>query len=269
MCGRYAASRDSATLIEEFGVERSVARELAPDFNVAPSKDVYIIAERAEHIIAERAEPATSEQRVSGEEREAHRELATAKWGLVPSWAEDAKIGYRMINARVETLGEKPAYRRAFSKRRCLLPADGYYEWYTPTTTDAPKGRGGKPLKQPFYIHPADNSTLAMAGLYEFWLERGKNPEEPTSWLTTTTIVTTVASEDLSGIHDRMPLCVAPEYWSEWLNPDLANPTGLSRELAEASASASAGWLDADQVDRQVNNVRNNGPGLILPLPGG
>ena len=269
MCGRFAASRDSATLIEEFGVERSVARELAPDFNVAPSKDVYIIAERSERAIAERSEPAIGEQRVRGEEPEAQRELAVAKWGLVPSWAKDAKIGYRMINARVETLGEKPAYRRAFGKRRCLLPADGYYEWYTPTTTDAPRGKGGKPLKQPFYIHPADNSTLAMAGLYEFWLERGKNPEEPRSWLTTTTIVTTAASEHLSGIHDRMPLCVAPEYWSEWLNPDLANPTGLSRALAEASASAPAGWLHADQVDRQVNNVRNNGPGLILPLPGG
>ena len=268
MCGRYAASRDSATLIEEFQVERSVASELAPDFNVAPSKDVYIIAERSKHILAERSEHILAERAKRGE-GQAPRELAVAKWGLVPAWAKDPKIGYRMINARVETLAEKPAYRRAFSKRRCLIPADGYYEWYTPTAVDAPKGRAGKPLKQPYYIHPADNSVLAMAGLYEFWHEGGKDPEDPTSWLTTTTIVTTSASEDLRTIHDRMPLSVPPELWSEWLDPGFPNPRDLSIALSVASASAPIGWLQADQVGKEVNNVRNNGPGLVLPLPSG
>lgn len=267
MCGRYAASRDAATLIEEFGVQRSSPSQLAPDFNVAPSKDVYIVAERRQRTIADKRQRTTAEQREG--EVEAHRELAIASWGLVPGWAKDPKIGYRMINARVETLAEKPAYRSAFKKRRCLLPADGYYEWYTPTDSDAPKGRAGKPLKQPYYIHPVDNSVLAMAGLYEFWHERGKNPEDPASWLMTTTVVTTEASEGLSRIHDRMPLRVPRESWSEWLNPQLQNPVDLSRALVEGSASSSAGWLQADAVGREVNNVRNNGPGLVLPLPSG
>lgn len=276
MCGRYAASRDSATLVEEFGVDRPTAHELAPDFNVAPTKGVYVISDRSEGAESEQSEVTAQERvgtavsgRAGGEGKETHRELAVARWGLVPSWAKDLKIGYRMINARVETLADKPAYRRAFSKRRCLLPADGYYEWYTPKAADAPKGRSGKPVKQPFYIHPADNSVLAMAGLYEFWHERGQAPEAPTSWLMTTTVITTEASEELSGIHERMPLLVPPQYWTDWLSPELTSPATLVHTLCAESGSTPAGWLEADHVGREVNSVRNNGPGLVRPLPSG
>src|SRR6476620_5889120 len=137
MCGRYASSRKPEDLAEEFEIDQASVKEtvtepLPPDFNVAPTKEVYAVVERP------------------GEaEKDAQRQLRTLRWGLVPFWAKDPKIGNRMINARVETVDEKPAFRQAFAKRRCLLPADGYYEWY-PTEQ---KGKNGKPLKQPFYIH--------------------------------------------------------------------------------------------------------------------
>ena len=144
MCGRYAASRNPDDLVEEFEVVARPEESLEPDYNVAPTKKVYAVMDRA-----------------SREDKSAppRRELAVVRWGLVPSWAKDASIGSRMINARMETVAEKPAYKRAFAKRRCLLPADGYYEWYTPQ--DGPKGKNGKPLKQPFFIHPADGGVLA------------------------------------------------------------------------------------------------------------
>ena len=180
----------------------------------------------------------------------------------MPSWAKDPKIGSRLINARVETLTEKPSYKRAVAKRRCLLPADGYFEWYEPTDPKAPLAKSGKPLKQPFFIHPADGSVLAMAGLYEFW----RNPElprdDPSSWLWTVTVITTSASDDLGRIHDRMPMCVRPDQWDEWLDPQQQDGDEAVRLLTPATP----GWLKADPVSRAVNSVRNNGPDLIEPV---
>ena len=157
MCGRYAASKNPADLVEEFEVVVAPDKELKPDYNVAPTKLVYAVLDR-------RPRDSTGSDGSTGEVR---RELAIVKWGLVPSWAKDPAIGNKMINARVETVSEKPSYRRAFAKRRCVLPADGYYEWYTPT--DGAKTASGKPVKQPFFIHQADGRSLAMAGLYELW----------------------------------------------------------------------------------------------------
>ena len=157
MCGRYAASRSPDDLVEEFDIAALPEVRLAPDWNVAPTKDVYVVVERR---------PRDSEG-VPSAAVEPTRQLQVMRWGLVPGWAKDPAIGSRMINARMETVLEKPAFKRAFAKRRCLVPADGYYEWYTPI--DGPKGRGGRPLKQPFYIHPADGGVLAMAGIFEFW----------------------------------------------------------------------------------------------------
>ena len=131
------------------------------------------------------------------------------RWGLVPSWAKDPSIGSRLINARMETVTEKPAFRRAFAKRRCLLPADGYYEWY-----GAERGK-----KQPFYITRRDGRPLAMAGLYEFWRAPDADPEDRDAWLVTCTVLTTTAEDDVGRIHDRMPLMVPPDRWAEWLDP--------------------------------------------------
>ena len=137
------------------------------------------------------------------------RALVTGRWGLVPSWAKDPSIGSRMINARAETVAEKPAFRRAFAKRRCLIPADGYYEWYTPTDPTAPVGRSGKPVKQPFFIHPADGSSLAMAGLYEWWRDPSRDEGDPEAWRLTCTVITTDAADEIGRIHDRMPMTIA------------------------------------------------------------
>lgn len=232
MCGRYASSRQPDELIEEFDVNSSeVTTPLRPDYNVAPTKPVYAVLERAEP-----------------DATETSRQLRVLRWGLVPSWAKDPAIGSRMINARMETVDSKPAYRRAFAKRRCLLPADGYFEWY-PIEQDS-----GKPVKQPFFIRPKDHSVLAMAGLYELW----KDPADD-SWRWTCTVITTEAEDSLGQIHDRMPLMVPRESWSAWLDPSRPGTTDLL-------VPAAPGRLEAFAVSSLVSNVRNNGPELIEPL---
>ena len=241
MCGRYASSRKPADLAEEFEIDRArvsetVAEPLQPDYNVAPTKPVYAVLDRPE----------------------GPRQLRVVTWGLVPFWAKDPKIGNRMINARVETLSEKPAYRQAFARRRCLLPADGYYEWYTTEQ----RGKSGKPLKQPFFIRPKDGSSLAMAGLYEIWRDPSKEEDDPSRFLWTCTVITTSAEDELGHIHDRMPMIVERERWADWLDPESGSET-----LHELLVPAAPGRLEAYPVSTAVNNVRNNGPELLEPLP--
>jgi putative SOS response-associated peptidase YedK len=246
MCGRYASSRRPEDLIEEFEVvENKVPEPLAPDYNVAPTKEVYAVVER----------PPSKEAGDAGEPPE--RQLRTLTWGLVPSWAKDRKIGNRMINARMETVAEKPAYRRALASRRCLLPADGYFEWYP---TDE-KTKAGKPKKQPFFIHPKDGSTLAMAGLYEIWRDPEKDDDADDRFLWTCTVITTDAPDDLGKIHDRMPLMVERDHWAAWLDPRTEKDTVL-----DLLVPAAPGRLEAYPVSLAVNTVKNNGPELVEPL---
>jgi putative SOS response-associated peptidase YedK len=183
------------------------------------------------------------------------RELRVLRWGLVPSWAKDPKAGSRMINARVETVHEKPAYRRAFAKRRCLLPADGFYEW-DPVTDEST----GKTRKQPYFIHPGDGEVMALAGLYEYW----RNPDvpavdDPDAWLVTCTIITTEATDEAGRIHPRMPLALTPEHYDTWLDPTHQD-TGDLRALLTQPAG---GRLETRAVSTAVNNVRNDGPRLL------
>lgn len=248
MCGRYASSRKPEDLVEEFEIDRVDVREpLEADYNVAPTKDVYAVFDR---VPREQRDDVTAE---------AERRLAVVRWGLVPSWAKDASIGSRMINARLETLATKPAFRRAFAKRRCLLPADGYFEWYRTEQ----KGASGKPAKQPFFIRPADGSTLAMAGLYEIWRNDAVEREHPDAFLWSACVITTTAEDDLGRIHDRMPMLVEPEAYDAWLTADVTEPT----DLGEVLIPAAPGRLQAFPVSTQVNQVKNNGPELIDPLP--
>lgn len=159
-----------------------------------------------------------------------------------------------MINARFESVADKPAFRRAFAARRCLLPADGFYEWYE-TTGDATAGAAakGKPVKQPFFIHPADGGLFVMAGLYEFW----KAPD--TDWLVTCTVITTRATDELGHIHDRMPMVVPHESWDDWLDPGYDKD---ARDLLRVPAPE----LEAYLVSRAVNRVANNSPDLTAPV---
>ncbi|KRF30345.1 SOS response-associated peptidase [Nocardioides sp. Soil805] len=242
MCGRYASSRRPEDLVEEFEVvaDRTPA-PLAADYNVAPTKEVYAVVER----------PPTKDSPEPPE-----RQLRVLTWGLVPSWAKDPAIGNRMINARMETVADKPAYKRAFAVRRCLLPADGYYEWYPTSQTT----KAGKPVKQPFFIRPADGGVLAMAGLYEIWRDPSRAEDDPERFRWTCTVLTTEAEDSLGHIHDRMPLMVERDRWSQWLDPRVGGELSLL-------VPAAPGSLEAYPVSKAVGNVRNNGPELVEPLP--
>jgi putative SOS response-associated peptidase YedK len=244
MCGRYASSRQPEDLVEEFEIRGSELPHLEPDWNVAPTKEVYAVVER----------PPSGEKEAVPE-----RQLRVLTWGLVPFWAKDPSVGNRMINARMETVSEKPAYRRAFEKRRAILPADGYFEWY-PTEE---KTKAGKPRKQPYFIRPKDGGVLAMAGLYEIWRDPAKDDDDPARFRWTCTVLTTSAEDSLGHIHDRMPLMLTPDRYDEWLDPRRSGKDDLLALLEPAAP----GRLEAFPVPTLVSNVKNNGPELVVPLP--
>lgn len=228
MCGRYVSTARPEQLAAVFTA--SVETEsLAPSYNVAPTNDVVAVAVRPDGSRAVRA----------------------FRWGLVPSWAKDAKIGSRMINARAETLAEKPAFKTLFRSRRLLVPMDGFYEWQVVP---------GATAKQPLFIHRPDRSLLAAAGLWSAWRDPQEGPEAP--WLHSLTIVTTAANRAISPIHDRMPAFLPAEHWDEWLDPSNRDTESLSELLRPAPDDL----LVADPVSTAVNNVRNKGPELIEPL---
>jgi putative SOS response-associated peptidase YedK len=247
MCGRYASARSRIELLEEFAVQRDrVDEPLPPDYNVAPTKPVYAVLTRAPRDEDGHGDAAPTRP------PEPQRELRVLRWGLVPSWAKDPSIGSRMINARAETVSEKPAFRSAFAKRRCLLPADGYFEWQAP-----PAGTKGK--KQPYFICRPDHGVLAFAGLYEFWRDRSRPADDPGAWLVTTTIITTSAPDELGEIHDRMPMVIDPASWADWLDPANADVADVRALLAPAQSTGLINY----PVATLVNSVRNNGPELI------
>ena len=221
MCGRYASSRDARDLASAFEVEEPPEEVLAPSWNVAPTDPVYAVLRRGDT-----------------------RLLKVLRWGLVPSWAKDAKGAARLINARRETVTSKPAFRAAYARRRCLLPADGYYEWQV---------EGGR--KQPWFLTSREGEPLAMAGLYEVWA-----PEEEGERLWTCTVITTDAADELGHIHDRTPLLVPRADWGRWLDPEVEEPG------EHLLVPAVGGQLDAWPVSAAVGNVRNDGPELVQPL---
>jgi putative SOS response-associated peptidase YedK len=258
MCGRYASARKRIELLEEFSVQRDrVPQDLPPDYNVAPTRSVYAVMDRGPRKPAD-----TDRQRDAAEgggaDQGVARELHVVRWGLVPSWAKDISIGSRLINARAETVQEKPSFLRAFARRRCLLPADGYYEWQVLENAGP---RGGK-RKQPYFIHRADGGVMAFAGLYELWRDRAVPDGDPDAWLWTATIITTSAPDELGQIHDRMPMVIAPESWTDWLDPGNTDTSDLRTLLAPAAARGLATY----PVSADVNFVRNNGPELMQPV---
>jgi putative SOS response-associated peptidase YedK len=253
MCGRYASARKRIELLEEFSVQRDeVAEPLKPDYNVAPTKAVYTVVDRGARPAGEEPARADGGDRRDASTGEPERELRIMRWGLVPFWAKDVKIGSRMINARAETIAEKPAFRRAFAKRRCLVPADGYYEWQQMPGA----------AKQPIYISRADGRSLAFAGLYELWRDPAVNSDDQDAWLWTTTIITTSAPDEIGMIHDRMPMIIDPGSWADWLDPANNDVADLKALLTPAMVSDLTTW----PVSTAVNSVRNNGPELVEPV---
>lgn len=264
MCGRFAASRGPEDLAGIFEVEQWDAEEtLAPDWNVAPTKDVYAVLERPLK---------------GADDPRPVRQLRALKWGLVPSWAKSPEGAARMINARSETVHEKPSFRRAFGARRCILPADGYYEWVTGAGERdlEVEGKKKRPRKQPYFVTPADGSVLAMAGLYEFWRDRTLPDDHPSAWWVTCSVITLEAETgplgvapaegpaSLADIHPRMPLMLPPDRWDAWLDPGHTEVESLRGLLA----APAGGLMRAYAVGTAVSNVRNNGAELLRELEG-
>ena len=217
MCGRYTLSTPAGRLAEEFQLDSTV--EIPPSYNVAPTQQVAAVLEDEEG-----------------------RRLEMLRWGLVPSWADDPDIGARMINARSETAPEKPSFRRAFRGRRCLIAADGFYEWK--------REDGGK---QPYYFRMQDGRPFAFAGLWESW-EKGDGE------LRTCAILTTRANSVLEEIHDRMPVILPSDAYDAWLDPDADR-----EELGELMIPYPGDDLETYPVSRFVNSPRNNDERCIEP----
>jgi putative SOS response-associated peptidase YedK len=234
MCGRFVSARKRLELLEQFAATRdAVASDRDPDYNVAPTKRIFTVLEH----------PA--------KEGKAERELRLVRWGLVPSWAKDTKVGARMINARSETVAVKPSFRAAFARRRCLIPADGYYEWMT-------EGKA----KQPFYIQRTDGGLLAFAGLYELWRSPELPEDHEDAWYWSGSIITTQATDEIGRIHDRTPMVIEAGSWADWLDPANQDKDAM---LAAMRPATEVG-LTSYAVSSAVNSVRNNGPSLIEPL---
>lgn len=229
MCGRYATTQTDAELLEVFGPLEAVGEQLAPSYNVAPTDQVRVVLERTGPVPG--------------------RQLRTVRWGLIPSWAKDPKIGSRLINARVETITEKPSFKVAAVRRRCLVPATGYYEW---------EKRDG--AKVPQFLHA--DGVLAMAGLYELWPDPAREHDDPERWVWSVTILTTTASDTLGHIHDRSPVIVPAGMYDDWLDPSFTDPDRVRQLLAAVPEPR----LQPYEVSTAVNSVRNNTPELLRPV---
>lgn len=242
MCGRFASFADAQDLADAFVLDPLLVDDVAavtPSWNVAPTQDLRMVVERLAP-----ADGADGQDRCT-----AHRSLRRARWGLVPPWATDPSAGPTMINARVETLAEKAAFRDALANRRCLVPADGYYEW---------RAEAGR--RVPYLLAAADGGLLAFAGLYEFWRDPSRAADDPSRWLVTAAIVTTAARAELAHIHDREPVMLPPGAWADWLDPCLTDPA-----TALAVASSAPPPVTARPVNPAVNRVGTDGPRLLDP----
>ncbi|WP_405011656.1 SOS response-associated peptidase [Kitasatospora sp. NBC_01539] len=241
MCGRFASTTTPGDIVGMFGVRQwDPAETIAPSWNVAPTDPAYAVLERTPR----------------DGSRQPVRQLRVLRWGLVPAWARSPEGAVRMINARADTVHEKPAYRQAFASRRCLLPVDGYYEWQTVP------GERARPGRQPYFVSRADGTPLALAGLYEFWRDRTRPADDPLAWRVTCTVVTTEAEPLLAPIHERMPLFLDPGAFDAWLDPGLTDPDALRGLLVPPPPGA----LRVHPVGAAVGNIRNNGPDLVREL---
>lgn len=238
MCGRFTREFSWSEVRDFLDLCWPEAWQIAPSWNVAPTQ-VSPVA-----------------RCVPGGAHAGDRELVPMKWGLVPFWAKDPSIGSRMINARAEGIDSKPAFRAAFKRRRCVVPVSGFYEWKK-MSEGAARGKSGKPVKQPYYIYPAEGKILALAGLWESW-DHGDGPLE------TFTIITTTPNAMMAELHDRMPVVLDGAGVAGWLDPELGKDDALA-----LLAPAPGGTLDCREVGTAVNRAGNDGPELIEAECGG
>jgi len=235
MCGRFASTQTDAELLDVFRAVDVVGEQLPPSYNVAPTQPVRVVLERP-HRDAPEDTPL--------------RQIRTVRWGLVPSWARDTKIGSRLINARMETITTKPSFKAAASRRRAIVPSDGYFEW---------EKRDG--VKVPHFLH--GDGVLAMAGLYELWPNPDLHAEDPAKWMWSTVVLTTTATDAHGHIHDRSPVILPPEFQDHWLDPALTDKDDVDALLA----SIPEPHLHDYEVSTKVNSPRNNTPDLLTAVP--
>jgi putative SOS response-associated peptidase YedK len=233
MCGRYALSADAQDIALQFDAKGKPDAFLPADWNISPTKNIYFVN--------------------ANNPEGTQRKLEIASWGLVPSWSKDATRAANTINARVESISEKPSFRSAFKARRCLVPADGYYEWATEL--------GNFKLKQPFYISNEDNSLLSMAGLYEDWA----NPQTG-EVRTTVSIITRESVGEIAKVHHRMPVLLPKDRWATWLSNDALNKEQVNEYLELLDLPEPAAGLAIRPVSTAVNNARNHGPELVQQI---
>ena len=236
MCGRFVSTHSAEEIASYFGATVE-AEEVPANYNVAPTNDILAVVDAGDGEFSIRA----------------------FQWGLVPLWAKDVKIGSSMINARAETIADKPAYKGVFKKYRCLIPMDGFYEWQA-GREGGPVGKNGKPIKQPMFIHRADGEPLAVAGMWSAWRPKDSPPDTP--WLHTCTIITTSANNTMAPVHDRMPVILPASAWQKWLDPTETDLESLQALLVPAPDDL----LVLRKVSTDVNNVRNKGEELIAEL---
>lgn len=251
MCGRFANSSSDRDLVAAFAVAETVGDQLPPSWNVAPTQQVRVVLDRLPRSARDGPDDAHTAPGTAG----AVRQLRSVRWGLVPSWAKDAKIGARLVNARAETITSKPAFKAAASRRRCLVPADGYYEW-----EPVPHTR----TKRAWYLHRGE-ALLAFAGLYELWPDPTVDRDDPDRWVWSCTVLTTTAPDALGHVHDRSPVLLTPELAAAWLDPTVTDPARV-RELVDAVPQP---LLEPTEVSAAVGNVRNDGPELVRPVGAG
>ncbi|MFC7734502.1 SOS response-associated peptidase [Roseomonas sp. GCM10028921] len=231
MCGRYFLERDATGLARYYGLPAGTPLpNFAPNWNMAPTQDGVVL----------RRHPESGERRID-----------LLRWGLVPHWAKDARDGARLINARADGVAEKPSFRDAFHKRRCIVPADGFYEWLSPKEA-AEKTRSRDP-KQPFAVALASGEPMSFAGLWEGW----KDPEG--NWLRTYSIITTEANPKQAPLHHRMPVILPREAWGAWLGEDPAELGALLDLLRPCPPE----WLACWPVSKRANKVAENDAALI------
>lgn len=239
MCGRYASYNSPAELQAIYGAKGKPA-DLGGQYNVAPTDSIYAVFDRTNKDDPDRVE----------------RQLQVVRWGLVPSWAKDTK-GAPLINARVETIAEKPSWRKPFRQRRCIIPAAGYYEW-----TTEPNEVTGKTYKQPWYLHPAAGSVLNFAGLYEWWRDPTKADDDPDRWLWSAAIITCEATGPAGEVHDRTPVVVPNDRIDAWLDPAQNNP----EVLIDLIGSLTPPLMGLRAISTAVNKVGTNSLDLSTAL---
>jgi putative SOS response-associated peptidase YedK len=221
MCGRFTLTSSGSRLRDRFGLS-AAADDLAPRYNIAPTQPVLVIPNRSQRL------------------------LRPARWGLMPHWSKDRSAGNRLINVRAETLAARPQFRTLLERQRCLIPADGFYEWK----------RAGTRQRAPYYIHARDGQPLALAGLWDVWHPPQGEP------LASCTIITTAPNELVAELHERMPVILPPEAYEAWLNPRSTHADALLSWLAPCPAD----WLSVHAVSELVNSPANEDPACIAPV---